>query len=375
MSNLFDYITWRGDLSFENDKLNELDNIIFARLSYLPFKEIEFKSAQTIEELSLKFIKLNKSKFLWPFDDKLIEMLGESARFKDLKVSDYVEVFDDEAEKQYASITIHLPENKKYLSYRGTDSTIVGWKEDFNMSFAINIPSQLEAVKYINKIGKKYPDSSLILGGHSKGGNVAVYAGIYADENVKSRIELIINAEGPGFPQNVMNDIRYEKIKDKIKTFIPQESVIGRIMEHQEDYIVIRSNQKGIMQHDIYSWEVGPRFLIQIKEVTHESQVMNNFTNEWLNSTTPESREKVINVLYEILAKSDVKNTSDISKALLKNTKVVLGNLKNMNEDDKKEIENMINQVMKLIKNIIKEEIETKTEIITSKIRNKKVKK
>ena len=358
MPNILDYVMWRGDLLFENDKINELDKLIFARMSYLPFKEIDFKGKEKIKNLSNKFLKVKKEKYLWPGDDKLIEMLGESNRFQNVEVSDYYEIMDEEAEKQYASITIHLPDDKKYISYRGTDSSIVGWKEDFNMSFSYNIPSQLEGVKYLNRIGKKYPNSSLILGGHSKGGNVAVYAGIYADEDVKKRIEQIINAEGPGFPENVINDDKYSKIKDKIKTYIPQESIIGRILEHQEDYIVIRSNQKGILQHDIFSWEVGPTFLIQIKEVTRESQIMNNLTNEWFLSTTPKARERVINVLYDVLAKSDVKKTSDIPKALLKNTKVVLSNLKQLDEEDKKEVEKMINQVIKLIKKIIKEEIE-----------------
>ena len=360
MANILDYIMWRGDLSFKNDKLNELDKLIFARMSYLPFKEINFTGKETIKDLSTKFMKVKKEKYLWPVDDKLIEMLGESNRFQNLEVSDYHEIMDEKAEKQYASIVIHLPNNEKYVSFRGTDSSIVGWKEDFNMSFLYNIPSQLEAVKYLNEIGKKYPDSKLIIGGHSKGGNVAVYSAIYAEKTVKSRIKEIINAEGPGFSENVIKDSKYAEIKDRIKTYIPQESIIGRILEHEEDYIVIRSNQKGILQHDIYSWEVGPTFLIQIKEVNHESQMMNNLTNEWFRTTTPEARERVINVLYEVLEKSDVKKTSDIPKALLKNTKVVLNNLKSMNEEDRKEVEKMLNQIMELVKNIVKEEIEIK---------------
>ena len=266
MANILDYIIWRGDLSFNNSKLNELDELIFARMSYLPFKEIDFKDNETLREISYKFISINKEKFLWPGDDKLISMLGESRRFQNLKVSDYIEITDTHAEKQYASITIHLSDKEKYISFRGTDSTLVGWKEDFNMSFLYDIPSQLEALKYLNNIGTKYPNSELIVGGHSKGGNVAVYSSIYADDTIQNRIKKVINAEGPGFSENVINDERYARIKDRIKTFIPQESIIGRILEHEEDYIVVKSNQKGIMQHDIYSWEVGPTFLIQIKD-------------------------------------------------------------------------------------------------------------
>jgi hypothetical protein len=348
-----DYLMWRGDLSFKNSPMNELDKIIFARMSYLPFSEIKFEEKNSIKDLSKKFNKVKKEKFLWPGDDKFIELLGETNRFKNFEVTDYVEIIDFSAEKQYSSITIHISDKEKYISFRGTDASIVGWKEDFNMSFSYNIPSQLEAVEYINKIGVKYPDSSFILGGHSKGGNVAVYAGIYADSNVKPRIKEIINADGPGFSSNVIEDKKYIEIAPKIKTYIPQTSIVGRLLEHEEEYLVVKSTQKGILQHDIYSWEVGPTFLIQLKEVTKESQIMNNFTKEWLSTTTPEEREKFINIIYDILEKSNVKQTSEIPKVLLKNTKLVLNNFQNIDKEDRKRIENMILQMVSLMKNAI----------------------
>lgn len=354
MANIIDYLLWRGDLSFDNSPINELDKIIFARISYLPFSEIDFKEVETVKDLSKKFRKVKKDKFIWPDDVKFIELLGESNRFKNFKITDYIEIIDFSAEKQYASITIHISDKLKYISFRGTDATIVGWKEDFNMSFSYNMPSQLEALKYLNEISKKYSNSEFILGGHSKGGNVAVYAAIYAENDIKSKIKEIINADGPGFSAEIIEDKRYIDISHKIKTFIPQSSIIGRILEHEEDYIVVQSNQKGILQHDIYSWEVGPTFLIQIKEVSKESKIMNNFTKEWLSSTTPAEREQFINIIYDILEKSNVKSTTDIPTALLKNTKLVLNNIHNIDKEDKKNIENMISQIITLMKKAIK---------------------
>ena len=156
MSNICDYIKWRGDLSFEADPINEIDNLILSRISYLPFKEIKFNNKEKFKILANRFLELKKEDFHQIDDISLIEELAKSNRYKDLIFSDYYEKIDEEEEKQFAAVTIWLQNNELFVSYRGTDATIVGWKEDFNMSFMINVPSQLEGVKYLEAISKKY---------------------------------------------------------------------------------------------------------------------------------------------------------------------------------------------------------------------------
>ena len=184
MPNIIDYLKWRGDLTFKQDNINEVDAIILARFSYLPFKEINFAKKHTISEISNKMQDLNLDKFIWEDDKEFIIKLGNTRRYKDLIITDYKEILDIESEKQFAAITIWLPNKYKYVSFRGTDMSLVGWKEDFNMSFMKNIPSQKEAVTYFNEIGKKYWDK-FIIGGHSKGGNIAVYAAMFCEDRVK----------------------------------------------------------------------------------------------------------------------------------------------------------------------------------------------
>ena len=162
----------------------------------------------TIEELSKRFEKADKNKLeiLWPDDSDLLPLLGQSKRFGKMIATDFLNKFDPEQEKQFSAITVLLPDDTIFISYRGTDNTIIGWKEDFNMSFKSHIASQLDSVKYINDIAKKY-QNNIRIGGHSKGGNLAVYAAVFADEEVKTRIINVYNNDGPGFA-----DDKYKRI-------------------------------------------------------------------------------------------------------------------------------------------------------------------
>ena len=341
MSNIIDYLNWRGDLSFKQDFINEVDAIILARFSYLPFKDISLDKTDTVLDISNKMKDLSSDKFIWKDDKEFIVKLGQTKRYKDLIITDYKEILDLEAEKQFAAVTIWLPKGYKYVSFRGTDMSLVGWKEDFNMSFMQNIPSQLEAVNYLNEIGSRYL-GKLIVGGHSKGGNLAVYASMFCKKRIQKKIVEIINADGPGFDQSVISTENYSKILEKINTYIPQSSVIGRLLEHNEDYEIIYSTQKGLMQHDIYSWKVNARNLVRIPELTKDSQFVNNVVRDWLQKTTPEQRKNFVNVIYDVLVATDAKSISDFGVETLKKVGAVIKSYKNIEKDERKEIETMI---------------------------------
>ena len=372
MSNIIDYLNWRGDLSFKTCKLNEVDKLIFMRISYLPFIELDMNKDDiiSIEELMIKLENVPEEKYIWPEDKRLLNILGTKERFKNIKVSDYVEILDKSLEKQFSAIVINFSEDEKIVVYRGTDMSLVGWKEDFNMSFEYNVPSQIEGVNYLNYIGNKYTDSYLYLLGHSKGGNIAMYSGIFCLDLIKLRIKEIVTADSPGLTQEIIKDIRYLDVKNKIISFIPQTSIVGRMLEMNNNYRVVKSIGNMFMQHDLYTWDVGPTFLIQIKDATRESDFAYNVMKEYLLKTTTEERKRVINIIYEVLESLDVENVVDIPKILIKNTKKVLKKYKNISEDDKKQLEDM----MKQIKNIVLENI--KLELVSQNIiKDNKVKK
>lgn len=359
MSNIIDYLKWRGDLRFEIDPINEIDNIILARFSYMPFQDIYLEPKENIKSIAKKMKIIPKSNFVWEDDKEFIEELGKTRRFQNLIVSDYVQKIDLSTETQFCAITIWLDNGEKYISYEGTDSTIVGWKEDFNMSFMTNIPSQIEAVKYLENIADKYT-CNFRMGGHSKGGNLAVYAATYCKDEIKERIIGILNADGPGFSKQTMTDERYKNIASKVTTYIPQSSIIGRLLEHEEKYNIIESIQNGIMQHDIYSWQVQGNKLIKLTDLTNESQIVNNIVKDWLSNTSIEQRKNFINTLYEIIGKTEAKTVADFSTQWLKNIKKIIETYKTMNEEDKKQMEQMIKLTIKSIRTCIKNEVPRK---------------
>ena len=168
MPNINDYLKWRGDISFEEKPLNEIDNMILSRFSYLPFNKIEMKDKETIGSIVKKIKEAGIEEFNISGDKTLVDNLDDSIRFKDLIVTDFVENTDKSAEEQFAAITIHLNDKEMYLSFCGTDNSLIGWKEDFNLSFMQHIPAQLEGVKYLKQITKKY-NKMVHIGGHSKG--------------------------------------------------------------------------------------------------------------------------------------------------------------------------------------------------------------
>ena len=336
MANINDYLDWRGDILISEEfGVNEIDNMIFARISYLLFDKIKLEDEETIESVSNKMKNFKNEEFNYNGDKELITKLGKSKRFKDLIVTDYVKNNDIEAERQFSAITIHISKKLMYLSFEGTDGTILGWKEDFNMAFMKNVASQITAKEYLEKIANKYKNKKMILGGHSKGGNVAIYAAVTVPQNIQERIVKVVNYDGPGFDQEFIKNIENKEILDKVFTYIPQSSVIGRIMEHGEGYEVVQSVQKGIYQHDIYSWQVLGKQMVKLKETTKSSEVMNDTMKTWLKSITVEQRRLFFDAIFDIFNSTSASKFSEISISWKTNMPKLYEGYKELSEDDR----------------------------------------
>ena len=359
MPNINDYIKWRGDLELKISEFNEIDSLILSRFSYLPFESLMEKEEElTIEELSQRFEKADKDKLeiLWPDDSELLPLLGKSKRFGKMLATDFINKFDPEQEKQFSAITVLLPDDTIFISYRGTDNTIIGWKEDFNMSFKSHIASQLDSVEYINRIAKKY-SQNIRIGGHSKGGNLAVYAAVYVDEEIKPRIINVYNNDGPGFSDDIVEDKRYKEMIKKVHTYIPQSSVIGRLLNHEEKYTVVKSIQKGIMQHDLYSWQVEGVKTVSLKEVTNGSEFVDKTIKQWLNNVEPKQREIVIDTIFDILNTTEAESMVQIREKWFKNVGIMLKNYKNLDEESKKMITEIVKKLVKVAKDTLVDEM------------------
>lgn len=353
MANVCDYVKWRGDLSIEQSEFNEIDNLILSRFSYFPFdKIIKENEVVTIKELSERFKKqdIRKLPILWKDDVDLFPLMGESERFGKLLATKYINKIDQEQEKQFAAITVLMPDNTIFVSYRGTDNTIVGWKEDLNMSFKSHIASQISAKKYLEIIAQEYPDKKIRIGGHSKGGNVAVYAATFVNKEIKDRIINVYNNDGPGFCDDVIETPEYKKMIEKVHTYIPQSSVIGRLMNHREKYTVVKSVQKGIMQHDLYSWEVLGTEFITLEEVTNGSEFVDKTIKEWLEKVEPAKREQVIDVVFDILNTTDAQTMKDIKSNWFTSARTMMASYKNIDNETKEMIWQTLNELFKVAK-------------------------
>ena len=339
MANIFDYLQWRGDLTLEQDEFNEIDNLILARFSYLPYDElIKENENVSIEELAKRYKKayIKQEDNLWKDDVNLLPALEKAERFKNMIAVKYINKIDEEEEKQFSAISVLLPDVTIFVSYRGSDNTLVGWKEDFNMSFKSHVASQLDSVKYLEEIAKEYPNIKLRVGGHSKGGNLAVYAAVFSNDSVKNRIINVYNNDGPGFSDEIIKLDEYKNMIKKVHTFIPQSSVFGRLLNHEEKYTVLESVQTGIMQHDLYSWQVLGNEFVRVDEITDGSEFVNETIRGWLSKVSPEQREQFIDTIFAILNNTNAHRMHELSENWFVNAKTILKTYKNIDEESKK---------------------------------------
>ena len=372
MSNINDYLLWRGDLKISKEfEINELDNMILARFSYLIFNKIKMDSEETIESISKKMKDFDNEEFRYNGDKELITYLGQSKRFKDMLVTDFVEKNDKSVEKQFGAITIHLPNNEIYVSYIGTDSTIFGWKEDFNMSFMENVPCQISGKEYLENVAKKYPLKKIRIGGHSKGGNVAMYSAIAVSNDIQKRIIKVYNYDGPGFSKNIIEKYEKNSIISKIETYIPQDSIVGRILYHKEKMTIVLSNQKGILQHDIFSWQVLKDDIIKVDKNTDSSEDIDKTLTKWLETTTHEQRKAFIDGVFDLLYSTEANTFSEVSKNLSTNLPIVMKKYNTYSKEEKETMKEMLKKAASIYFKNISEREKEKLSLIKEEYTNK----
>ena len=316
MGNIFDYLTWRGDLTFTQDPPNAVDALIFSTLTYVGYGETAERppeSAASLRRCAEEFFALEnpESRVRSKKDMELLRCAAATARFGQCGLCLYRSVLLPEQETQFAAMTFLLDDGSMFLAYRGTDNSLVGWKEDFNMTFQQTIPAQRLAQEYIREAALAHT-APMRVAGHSKGGNLAVFAAARCSPTVRKRILTVYNNDGPGFTKYMIGDPGYNAIVPRIQTYIPQSSVIGMLLEHEEPFLVIRSKSVGIMQHDPSSWEVeGPHFL-PVQEVTESSQFLDATIKNWFAGMTNRERNQLVEVLYGLLTTGEVENAADI---------------------------------------------------------------
>ena len=347
MANIIDYLKWRGDITFEQVKLGEVDNLLLSLLAFVDFSGIvpSDPCAQpiTLKQAAMHFffehdIKKDKRPGLVisPQIYKMFRMMADTKRFGNLQLSAFVNEIGLQEEKQFCALTIRLKNSLSYISIRGTDDTIVGWKEDFNLLFLDEIPSQRRVVEYVNSICATH-SGNFYIGGHSKGGHLALYAAVKCT-GYKQRIVAAFSNDGPGFSVSFTQTPEYKSAEPKFHIYMPQNSVIGMFFENTDRRRVVKSKQVGVFQHDAVSWEVmGANFVRAKKLSKGVGDIV--LLNERIHAMPLEGRKHFVDVMFGVIESTGVKTLSELNARSLKNITTMI---RSFNDLDKKERELML---------------------------------
>ena len=310
MSNLMDYLDWRGDLTFREAPFNEVDNLILAQLVYVEFAGIvpapEEEGTITVKEACELFFAAHDRKEIMERVSMtktaafVLEKMAQTERFCNAQLFGYINDISKEEQSQFSVVCVRLDDKSIYVSFSGTDNTIVGWRENFNMGYLSETPGQLKAVDYLNHMVKE-DWKKIRVGGHSKGGNLSVYASVKCDRNIQKRIVKVYSNDGPGFSEEMIQSKEYQRMLPKIKTILPESSIVGMLLEHQEKFEVVKSSQSGIQQHDAMSWEVLGNHFVFAENLSESSVMLDRTLKNWIYGLSAEEREEFVNILFGTL--------------------------------------------------------------------------
>lgn len=361
---LYTYMKFRGDLDLKNHPLNEVDALIFSELSYIQFENIvpgvEEKGSISLKEAAQKYVlKEGKESIFYARYEKLLEKMAQCPRYAELQLSNYVSVVEQENRQQFSAIHIQINPFLTFIAFRGTDETLVGWREDFNMSYMMPVPAQISAVDYVNKTTKGLFQKYYI-GGHSKGGNLAIYASVFCDSGVQNNIKEVYNFDGPGFHKKIADNDSYLKIKERIHSFVPEASVVGMLMEHEEEYQVVKSYEIALMQHEGLTWSVDGTKFEKVDSTDEFSTGISSILRNWLEKADYKERKVMVDTLFDIWEIGGIRSVLDFKDLTVHSTTAMVKAAATLPKEQREIINHLIKmwiaESKKTVVNAIKEE-------------------
>lgn len=311
---LIDYIKEYGAIAFAEKPMNDVDSLVLCQLSYLKFDHMipdvrENAPSVSLEELAVHedYEKMFADERFEKENRGLFEALLSSRRYRNLRLNCHVNMVEKEWETQFAAVTFLLDDGTLYVAFRGTDESIVGWKEDFNMAFLYPVPGQELSVKYLHMVTAKFY-KPFYIGGHSKGGNLAVYSAMNCLPKVQERIIKIYNMDGPGFRPEVLEHCRYNDVADKVVKILPHSSLVGMIFEKDIRYRVVKSKTFGLAQHNPFTWLVKDGKFVEVDGIYEGRRRMNDALNEWILSVDEKQMKTFVDTLYHIISASEAED-------------------------------------------------------------------
>ena len=325
MDHISDYLDWRGDVPFSVSPFNEVDNYIVAKIGCCDFDGIVPEGAACVgvgAALTAFFERCGSAGVYFgalasPSLVPLLRRLPETPRFRDLSLGGFVRRALPECTEQFSALTVSIPDGTHYVSFRGTDDTLYAWKEDCMMALSGAIPAQRDAADYLAWAASAY-DGTLRVGGHSKGGNLAVYAAAQAESAVQERIAVIYNNDGPGFDAAFLSSPGYLRIREKLLPLIPQYSIVGTLLEQDTNCVIIRSSRFGIAAHDGFNWGVRGTQFLRCQDMSRSSRAFDATMERVLGEMVMDQRREFIDTFFRILSATGAVTLTDINERRLR---------------------------------------------------------
>ena len=322
MGNLITYVQQYGAQIFEDKALTDIDVLVLTEIAYLPFDEIvpqsfDVTKAISLNQLGKEFEKIKeKEQENNPFmitkeRIQLLDVVSKSSRFKDVKVFGFMNDIDDELTKQFAAVCYQWEEESRWIIFRGTDESLTGWKEDFMMTYSDLIPAQIDAIEYLRKQAELFA-GSLNISGHSKGGNLSLYASAMQEEDIQNRIQQIYCWDAPGVHRSILGTEGYQRVVSKAKRYIPQDSIVGLMLESQVPYHIIESQGSGISQHSALMWNIEDDHFVELTELTKNSQLTDQTFKQWTEVVSDEDLKLFFDTFFELFFEMGVETVNDV---------------------------------------------------------------
>lgn len=351
---LVKYVKEYGDYTFMERPMNDVDSLVLCQLSYLKFDGMvpglnENRASVSMSQIAAheRYENLYADERYEKENRALFEAMASSKRYGKMKMNCFINIIEEQWETQFAAITYLLEDGTIYVCYRGTDENLIGWKEDFNMAFLSPIPGQAYSVKYLNIVTDRFPNDFYV-GGHSKGGNLAIYASMECLNEVKERIIKIYCMDGPGFRPETLEKSEYASIADRVVKILPHSSLVGMIFQTDTNYKVVESRNLGLMQHDPYSWLIKDGEFVTVDEIHKGRKLSNDTLNEWVLKQEQETLKVFGETLFQVLYASGADNLIDLGKDWKKSLNGVLKALKEVDPETKKMVKLAVKEFLEL---------------------------
>ena len=317
MSTIFDYLDHVTYDSIYDRPFKELDVLALTELTYLPFDrivpqgdttniEVRLSDATELVDRTTNFTVTNQHL-------QLVDKLATSKRFRNVKLLNYVDEYDPDVQKQFAAMTYRLTMDVYLVVFRGTDDTLIGWKEDFHMIYMDHIPAQKRAASYLQHVMKEFPKGRFMVAGHSKGGNLAAYACSYLPDSLFERVDAIYSYDAPGLNKAIIETQGYQRTSPKIRRFVPQGSIVGMMLEVPEPATIVKSRAfGGFAQHDAFSWMVEEDGFVTLDQTSPDSQQTDQTLKQWVREVPDSQLKKFFDTFFGFFLDAGITSINDL---------------------------------------------------------------